>query len=142
MTKKSKTMLILSCVFVTIVSILFFFDSYVSLGTYSLLFSNPENLGEALGVVFGLIFFVAYTVIIGIAILIFGSITLAFVIPLLKMNGKQWYSLLILIFTAVAMVLAILYVVMIPTVSDAHEAAKAASSSSSEPMSESALLLL
>ena len=144
MTKKAKTFLILACIFVTITAVLSFFDSYVSFGTYSLLFSHPEDFGEALGVVFGLIFFIAYTIIIGIAVLIAGSLTLGFVIPLIKMNGKKWYSLAILIVASIAMALAILFFIMIPVVSKAHEAASSSSSSSSssEAITESGKMLL
>lgn len=141
MSKKNKTLLVLSCVFVTIASLLSFLDLYLSYGTYSLIFTNPDNLGEALGVVFGLIFFIAYTILIGVAIVISGGLTLGFVIPLMKSEGKKWYSLAILIVASVAIGLAIFTFAMIPVVSRAHEAANA-SSSSSEQISESARMLL
>ena len=142
MNKKAKTMLILSCIFVTLTAFLFLIDSYMSITTYMVLFgSNPENLGEALGLVFGFIALFAYTILLGIGVLIFGSITLPFVISLMKINGKKWYTLVILIFTIVAMASAIAYVCMLPIVSDIQEAAKQANSSSN-PSSASALLLL
>ena len=134
MTKKAKTFLILSCIFVSIASLLSFIHLYLSYGIYSLIFTNPEGLGEALGVVFGLIVFIGYSVILGLAILIFGGLTLGFVIPLLKINGKKWYSIVILVVAIVAICLAILAFAMIPVVSDAHSAASNSSSSlSSEP---------
>ena len=144
MNKKTKTLLILSCVFVTLTLILSFFDSYMSFGMYSLLWSNPEDLGEALGVVFGLIIFIAYTVLLGIGVFIFGGLTLGFVIPLMKLDGKKWYSIVMLVVAIVSMVLAVLYIAMLPIVSDAHNAASSSSSSSmsSEPIAESALLFL
>ena len=55
MSNKAKTFLILSCVFVTIAALLSTLHLYLSYGTYSLIFTHAENLGEALGVVFGLI---------------------------------------------------------------------------------------
>ena len=144
MNKKTKTLLILSAIFATITLIVSFFNGYMSFGMYSLMWSNPENLGEALGVVFGLIIFVAYTVLLGIVVLITGGLTLGFVIPLIKLDGKKWYSIVMLVVAIVSMVLAVLFVAMLPIVSDAHNAASSSSSSisSSEPISESAFLFL
>lgn len=141
MNKKAKTFLILSCIFVTVAAILSFLHLYLSYGVYSLIFTNAENLGEALGVIFGLIIFIAYSLILGIGILISGGLTLGFVIPLMKIDGKKWYSLAIMIVAIVAICLAILAFVMIPVVSNAHSAASS-SSSSSEAISESSALLL
>ena len=104
MTKKSKTLLILSCVFVTIAAILSAIHLFLSYGTYSVMFSHPENLGEAIGEIFALIFFIAYSIIFAAAILIASGLTLAFDIPLLKINGKKWYSIAILIVAIVAIV--------------------------------------
>ena len=142
MSKKAKTFLILSCVFVTIAALLSTLHLYLSYGTYSLIFTNAENLGEALGVVFGLIVFIAYSLLLGIGILVSGGLTLGFVIPLMKIEGKKWYSIAIMVVAIVAIALAILAFVMIPVVSDAHNAASSSSSSSSEPISESSALLL
>jgi hypothetical protein len=142
MSNKAKTFLILSCVFVTIAALLSALHLYLSYGTYSLIFTHAENLGEALGVVFGLIVFIAYSLLLGIGILVSGGLTLGFVIPLMKIEGKKWYSIAIMVVAIVAIALAILAFVMIPVVSDAHNAASSSSSSSSEPISESAALLL
>lgn len=142
MSNKAKTFLILSCIFVTIAALLSTLHLYLSYGTYSLIFTNAENLGEALGVVFGLIIFVAYSLLLGIGILVSGGLTLGFVIPLMKIEGKKWYSIAIMVVAIVAIALAILAFVMIPVVSDAHSAANSSSSSSSEPISESSALLL
>lgn len=142
MSNKAKTFLILSCVFVTIAALLSTLHLYLSYGTYSLIFTHAENLGEALGVVFGLIVFIAYSLLLGIGILVSGGLTLGFVIPLMKIEGKKWYSIAIMVVAIIAIALAILAFVMIPVVSDAHSAASSSSSSSSEPISESAALLL
>lgn len=142
MNKKAKTFLILSCVFVTIAALLSTLHLYLSYGTYSLIFTNADNLGEALGVVFGLIIFIAYSLLLGIGILVSGGLTLGFVIPLMKIEGKKWYSIAIMVVAIIAIALAILAFVMIPVVSDAHNAASSSSSSSSEPISESSALLL
>lgn len=145
MNKKTKTFLILSCIFATITLLISFANGYMSFGMYSLMWSNPENLGEALGVVFGLIIFIAYTILLGIVVLVTGGLTIGFVIPLMKLDGKKWYSMVMLIVAIVAMLLAVLFVAMLPVVSHAHEAANASSSSSmssSEPVAESAFLFL
>lgn len=142
MSNKAKTFLILSCVFVTIAALLSTLHLYLSYGTYSLIFTHAENLGEALGVVFGLIVFIAYSLLLGIGILVSGGLTLGFVIPLMKIEGKKWYSIAIMVVAIIAIALAILAFVMIPVVSDAHNAASSSSSSSSEPISESSALLL
>lgn len=141
MNKKTKTLLVLSCVFVTIAAVLSALHLYLSYGVYSLFFTDAENLGEALALVFGLIIFIAYSIILGAAILITGGLTLGFVIPLIKIDGKKWYSLAILIVACVAIGLAILAFVMIPVVSHAASSSSS-SSSSSEAISESAKLLM
>ena len=131
MTKKSKTLLILSCVFVTIAVILSAVHLLLSYGTYSIMFEKPENLGEALGEVFALIFFIAYSVIFAAAILIASGLTLAFDIPLLKINGKKWYSITIMIVAIAAIVIAAFAIAMIPVVSKISTQTKNSSSSSS-----------
>ena len=141
MTKKSKTLLILSCVFVTIAVILSFIHLTLSYGTYSLFFNNPENFGEALGEVFAIIIFIAYSIIFAIAILIASGLTLAFDIPLLKINGKKWYSIVILVVAIVAILLAAFAIAMIPLVSKIASNAKSSSSSSSSSISAALALM-
>ena len=147
MNKKTKTLLILSCIFATITLLISFANGYMSFGMYSLLWSHPEDLGEALGVIFGLIIFIAYTILLGIAVLVTGGLTIGFVIPLMKLDGKKWYSIVMLVVAIVAIVLAVLFVAMLPVVSNAHNAANNSSSSSSmnsssDPITESAFLFL
>ena len=145
MNNKAKTFLILCCIFVTIALAFSIFDGYLSFGTYALLFSNPDNLGEALGVIFGAIVLVAMTILLGFGVVVFGGLTIGFVIPLIKIQGKKWYAIVLLVSAIVMIGLAILYIAMLPVVSDAHEAAKAASSSSSSssaaPAPDSSALL-
>lgn len=142
MTKKSKTLLILSCIFVTITVILSSMHLLISYGTYSTFFDNPENFGEALGEAFALVIFIAYSVLFAIGILIFSGLTLAFDIPLLKINGKKWYSITILIVAIAAIALAAFAIAMIPTVSKISENVKSTSSGSSSVSAAVALLLL
>lgn len=142
MNKKSIILLVFACIFVTVTAVLLAFDSIFSISTYdALFFSHPENFGEALGVVFGSILLIAMTIIFGVGILVSVSLTLPFTIILMKLNGKKWYTLVILIFSIVAVVLAIGYIAMLPVVSQIESAAKEGSSSSSS-LSTSALLVL
>ena len=141
MNKKALTMLILSCIFVTVAVLLTALDAYVSISSYMLLFgSHPENFGEALGAALGGVLLYVYTILLGIAILAFGILTLPFDIILLKANGKKWYAFVILGVAITCMVAAITFVGMLPAISKAQEAAKASSSSAVE--SAEALLLL
>ena len=141
MNKKALTMLILSCIFVTVAVLLTALDAYVSISSYMLLFgSHPENFGEALGAALGGVLLYVYTILLGIAILAFGILTLPFDIILLKANGKKWYAFVILGVAIACMVAAITFVGMLPAISKAQEAAKASSSSAIE--SAEALLLL
>lgn len=144
MNKKSIIMLVFACVFVTVTAGLLAYDSFLSISAYSVLFgSHPENFGEALGSALGGVLLYALTIIFGAFILASVAATLPFDIILLKSNGKKWYSLAILIFSIVAAVLAIIYIAMLPVVSQIESAAKeSASSSSSSIDSSSALLLL
>ena len=141
MTKKSKTLLILSCIFVTIALILSLIHLIISYGTYSVFFNNPENLGEALGEVFAIIIFIAYSVIFAILILVASGLTLAFVIPLLKINGKKWYSFVILGVAIATILTAALAIAMIPVVSKIASETRNASSGSSSALSASLALL-
>ena len=142
MNKKSIILLVFACIFVTVTAVLLAFDSIFSISTYdALFFSHPENFGEALGVVFGSILLIAMTIIFGVGILVSVSLTLPFTIILMRLNGKKWYTLVILIFSIVAVVLAIGYIAMLPVVSQIESAAKEGSSSSSS-LSTSALLVL
>ena len=142
MNKKALTMLILACIFVTIATLLTALDAYVSFSSYMLLFgSHPENFGEALGDALGGVLLYVYTILLGIAILAFGILTLPFDIVLLKTNGKKWYSFVILGIAIFCMIAAIVFVGMLPALSKAQEAAKAASSSSNAESSAALLLL-
>ena len=90
MNKKALTMLILSCIFVTAAFLLTALDAYVSISSYMLLFgSHPENFGQALGAALGGVLLYVYTILLGVAILTFGILTLPFDIILLKTNGKK-----------------------------------------------------
>ena len=140
MSKKALTMLVLSCVFVTIAVLLTALDAYVSISSYTLLFgSNPENFGEALGIAFGGILLYVYTILLGIAIVALGIITIPFDVVLIKTNGKKWYAFVILGAAIFCIVAAVTFVGMLPAISQAQEAAK---SSSSAIESTEALLLL
>ena len=143
MSKKALTMLILSCVFVTIATLLTALDAYVSISSYTLLFgSNPESFGEALGIALGGILLYVYTILLGVGILATGILTLPFDIILLKTNGKKWYSIVILVVAIVCIVAAVVFIGMLPVISKVQEATKSSSSSSSIESAEALLYLL
>ena len=142
MSKKSIIMLVFACIFVTVTAGLLVYDAFISFSSYMVLFgSHPESFGEALGDALGGILLYAYTIILGVCILISSAATLPFDIILMKINGKKWYSIAILSFVITAVVAAIVFVAMLPTIAHIQDAAKASSSSSSSAPSESALLI-
>ena len=134
MSKKAIIMLVFACLFATVTLVLLFLDSLTSISTYSLLFGEGKTLGDAIAG----IFLYLYTILIGIGIMIAAAITLPFVLILRKMVGWKWYTIALLAFVALAFLMAIGYICMLPVVSKIDSAMK--SSSSSIP--ESALLLL
>ena len=141
MSNRARTMLILSCVFITIALLILAYDAYMSIGAYTLLFSGKaENFGEALGKAFGGLILYAMTILCSIGTILFAGVTLPFDIVLLKENGKKWYSITILVVAIVCIVAAITFVAMLPIISEAQSAANA--SSSSDPATSEALLLL
>ena len=143
LSNKSITMLVLSCIFVTAAVLLLIYDAYISFSTYALLFgSHPENFGEALGAALGGILLYVITVLVSIGVIVFGILTLPFDIILLKENGQKWYSITILAVAATAILMAVVFVAMLPVISNVQEAIKSANSSSSSISSETASLLL
>ena len=142
MSKKSIIMLVFACIFVTVTAGLLVYDAFISFSSYMVLFgSHPESFGEALGDALGGILLYAYTIILGVCILISSAATLPFDIILMKINGKKWYSIAILSFVITAVVAAIVFVAMLPTIAHIQDAAKASSSSSSSAPSDRALLI-
>ena len=105
------------------------------------MFTNPDNLGTAIGEIFALMFFIVYSIIFAAGILISSGLTIGFVIPLLKINGKKWYSIVILVVAIVAILLAVFAIVMIPAVSNIASQAKGSTSSSSSEAISQALTL-
>ena len=142
MSKQAKTMLIIACIFATISAVLLYFDAYMSISTYVLLFgSKAEDLGDALGKVFGTVILYAMTIILGIGVVASSAVVLPFDIRLLKLQGKKWYSIALLVFAIVAIVSAVVFVAMLPVVGQIQDAARSASSSSDISSSEALLLL-
>ena len=143
MNKKSIVLLVFACLFATVTLGLLIYDSILSISTYNVLFfSNPENFGEALGSALGGVLLYVLTIIFGVFILISVALTLPFDLILMKINGKKWYSIAILAFSIMAVIMAVVYVAMLPVISQIESAAKAGSSSSSSFNSTSALLVL
>ena len=131
MTKTSKVMLVFACIFVTLAFTLFAFQAYVELCSMGLLFGGDNTLGDAIG---GIFIFI-YSIMLGIAAIVAGVVSLPFEIVLLKGVGKKWYSLTLLIVTLATIVSAVVFFFLLPAVSQAIN--NATSSSSSIPSTSS-----
>ena len=128
MTKTSKVMLVFACIFVTLAFSLFAFQAYVELCSMGILFKGETTFGDAIGGIFIYI----YSIMLGIAAIVAGVVSLPFEIVLLKKVGKKWYSLTLLIVSIAVVVSAVLFFFLLPMVSEAVN-----SSSSSVPSTSS-----
>lgn len=131
MTKTSKVMLVFACIFVTLAVALFTFQAYVELCSMGLLFGGDNTFGDAIG---GIFIFI-YSIMLGIAAIVAGVVSLPFEIVLLKGVGKKWYSLTLLIVSIATIVSAVVFFFLLPAVSEAIN--NATSSSSSIPSTSS-----
>ena len=128
MTKTSKVMLVLACIFVTLAFSLFAIQAYVELCSVGILFKGEITFGDAIGGIFIYI----YSILLGIAAIVAGVVSLPFEIVLLKKVGKKWYSLTLLIVSIAVVVSAVLFFFLSPMVSEAVN-----NSSSSVPSTSS-----
>ena len=128
MTKTSKVMLVFACIFVTLAFSLFAIQAYVELCSVGILFKGETTFGDAIGGIFIYI----YSILLGIAAIVAGVVSLPFEIVLLKKVGKKWYSLTLLIVSIAVVVSAVLFFFLLPMVSEAVN-----SSSSSVPSTSS-----
>ena len=128
MTKTSKVMLVFACIFVTLAFSLFAIQAYVELCSMGILFKGEITFGDAIGGIFIYI----YSILLGIAAIVAGVVSLPFEIVLLKKVGKKWYSLTLLIVSIAVVVSAVLFFFLLPMVSEAVN-----SSSSSVPSTSS-----
>ena len=128
MTKTSKVMLVFACIFVTLAFSLFAIQAYVELCSVGILFKGEITFGDAIGGIFIYI----YSILLGIAAIVAGVVSLPFEIILLKGVGKKWYSLTLLIVSIATIVSAVLFFFLLPMVSEAVN-----SSSSSVPSTSS-----
>ncbi len=131
MTKTSKVMLVFACIFVTLAFSLFAFQAYVELCSMGILFKGEATFGDAIG---GIFIFI-YSIMLGIAAIVAGVVSLPFEIILLKGVGKKWYSLTLLIVSIATIVSAVVFFFLLPAVSQAIN--NATSSSSSIPSTSS-----
>lgn len=128
MTKTSKVMLVFACIFVTLAFSLFAIQAYVELCSVGILFKGEITFGDAIGGIFIYI----YSILLGIAAIVAGVVSLPFEIVLLKKVGKKWYSLTLLIVSIAVVISAVLFFFLLPMVSEAVN-----SSSSSVPSTSS-----
>lgn len=131
MTKTSKVMLVFACIFVTLAFTLFALQAYIELCSMGLLYGEGHDLGSAIG---GILIFI-YSIMLGIAAIVAGVVSLPFEIVLLKGVGKKWYPLTLLIVTLATIVSTVVFFFLLPAVSEAVN--NATSSSSSIPSTSS-----
>jgi hypothetical protein len=96
-----------------------------------ILFKGETTFGDAIG---GIFIFI-YSIMLGIAAIVAGVVSLPFEIILLKGVGKKWYSLTLLIVSIATIVSAVVFFFLLPAVSEAVN--NATSSSSSIPSTSS-----
>ena len=124
--KSAIVMIVLSCLFMTVALVPFFFEAMFTWGAVDALIIKGKTLGDALGGVFLFIFVIMF----GIITTACGLVCLPFNIVLLKKAGKKWYSLTLLIITIVIVVLAILMIFVIPAASSMSTSSSNVDSSS------------
>ena len=127
MSKTSRVMFILACLFITVASVFLFLEAVVMFWAINILFFENGDLGDAIGGVLLFIYGVGAAIVTGVSSLA----ALPFDIVLLRKEGKKWYSLAILIFIIVAIVLAFLMAISLPILGNINNARRASSSSSS-----------
>ncbi len=117
MKKSSKVMLVFACIFATISALCLGMQLFVEICSMNLLFKEGSTFGDALGGIFVYI----YSILFGIGAIAGAVVAVPFDIVLFKNEGKKWYSLALLIFCACAIVTAVIFFFMLPTVSQVME---------------------
>ena len=126
MNKKAIPLLVLSLVFCLVTIFFLAFATgfcFASLDAYI----HADSAGDVVGGIF--LFIVLLPICLGL--FISGGLILPFnLVMILKMKIKTWYTITILVFAIVAMVLAVCYAVAFPLATSVDQARNAVSSSS------------
>ena len=125
MKRSSKTLIIFSCIFVTIAALFLGGESLFIAASCNALFKPDATFGDALGGIFIYI----YAILLAGGAIISSIVSLPFEIPLFKLVGKKWYNIVLLCVSISIMLAAVGLVFTLPAA--ASLTANSSSSSSS-----------
>ena len=125
MKRSSKTLIVLSCIFVTIAALFLGGESLYIAASCNALLKPDANLGDALGGIFIYIF----AIMLAGGAVISAIVSLPFEIPLFKLVGKKWYNIVLLVVSLAIIVTAVALVFILPTISSIESATSSSSSS-------------
>ncbi len=127
MKRSSKTLIVFSCIFVTIAVLFLGGESLFIATSCHALFKPDADIGDAIGGIFIYI----YAILLAGGAIVSSIISLPFEIPLFKLVGKKWYNIVLLAVSIATILAAVGMVFILPTASSMAEAARSSSSSSS-----------
>lgn len=126
MKRSSKTLIVLSCVFVTI-ALLFLIGEALFVGvSFEAIMKPNSDLGDAIGGIFVYI----YAILLAIGAIASSIVSLPFEIPLFKLVGKKWYNIVLLCVSGTIIITAVALVFILPAASSIASANSSNSSSS------------
>lgn len=126
MKRSSKTLIVFSCIFVTIAA-LFLMGEALFIGvSFNALYKPDADLGDAIGGIFIYI----YGILLAGGAITSAIVSLPFEIPLFKLVGKKWYDIVLLVVSISIIVAAVALVFTLPAVSSITSAQSSSSSSS------------
>jgi len=125
MKRSSKTLIIFSCIFVTIAALFLGGESLFIAASCNALFKPDANFGDALGGIFIYI----YAILLAGGAIISSIVSLPFEIPLFKLVGKKWYNIVLLVVSLAIIVTAVGLIFILPTITSIESATSSSSSS-------------
>lgn len=97
-------------------------------GSFDAIYNNENTGWEGFGQALGGVFLYIYVIILGFFAILSAAATLPFNLIMMK-GGKKWFNIAILVFSIVAIVLAIGFAAALPIVAKTNEAMNSSSSS-------------
>lgn len=125
MKRSSKTLIIFSCIFVTIAALFLGGESLFIAASCNALFKPDASFGDALGGIFIYI----YAILLAGGAIISSIVSLPFEIPLFKLVGKKWYNIVLLVVSLAIIVTAVGLIFILPTITSIESATGSSSSS-------------
>ena len=125
MKRSSKTLIIFSCIFVTIAALFLGGESLFIAASCNALFKPDASFGDALG---GMFIYI-YAILLAGGAIISSIVSLPFEIPLFKLVGKKWYNIVLLVVSLAIIVTAVGLVFILPTITSIESATSSSSSS-------------